>query len=321
MASLELWIRRMSVALVVIVMAAQPIEARAASAGPKVGKGELRMEDKPGEKRLVVTVGPISSPAYAVGAIGVPLEAGGRIVRSAIAHRLRVELVDSAQRPVHGGTMWEATLYAHSATQAGRSSSSIARFDHSRATVDLPKPLGYRLEAGDSVLVVAMIGESESEIAGDLYLVVTIEYEPLDGPVSRLAVVPVDLGSSRVDSGAPSPDGEQLLRRSWDWTPDVGGRILALTGVVVEDAHELVLDDPATGIVLWRTTNRQRAGAGFVRPSQCVRLGVVIEAGRGYRLTAILPESSASSQSPGADAIRALVLPNRASTDLSMEAK
>jgi hypothetical protein len=254
--------------------------------------------DLPQQHRLLVTVGPFAShPRFgerAGRAVG-----GGVVARSLMLHRITTELRDSAGEPLPmiEGIRWEATL---SITRQGLTAPlTLAQLGASAPGLVLPKLLGYRIDPGDAMNVHAVLIEAPSA-RGAIRLQVTIEYESLDGPVSRWAVVPAPLEISADSAGGCS----------WDWTSGVSGRFIAVAGLPLHGARTLELTNTATGAVLWRMSLPRHDAAAFSRPGDFVRLGVPVTQGETYRLT-ITYEGDAVQESAPGSVVQAMLLPGR----------
>ncbi len=250
------------------------------------------------QRRLQVSLGPMGASPYRAGRT-IQSIAGGRMSESAMLHRFQVDLVDSLGAPIADAPAWQVAVLAGAAEDSSDLRTLVQLTARSR-DLRLPKPLGYRIEHADSFLVVATINDLSSEHE-QLYVRVTIEYEPMNGAISRLAVVPLQAASSDVVT-----DGN-TYRRSWEWQADVSGRMLAMSGALLEDARELVLEDANTGAVLWRRANRT-AGPAFHQATQTERLGVAVGNTGRYRLTAIYSATTTPRTNDGAS-VFALVLP------------
>ncbi|HEU4786425.1 MAG TPA: hypothetical protein VFS57_03430, partial [Gemmatimonadaceae bacterium] len=135
--------------------------------------------------------------------------------------------------------------------------------------VSLPKPLGFFLAGGDTLRIVALITPAALVDSESTRLRLIVDCEPGDKPVSRLAVMMVDLSRSAAEWGEATATDRAIA--SWTWTSEIAGRAMAITGAAVEQARELSLTDVTTGEVLWRDL-RQTDGPGFAR-TRCARIG------------------------------------------------
>jgi hypothetical protein len=225
---------------------------------------------------------------------------GGRVVQGAMLHAFRVDVVDAAGRPVQGSASWELTVFAGAQDVRRTRLRSLVTLNAFSCEIALPKPLGFRIAASDSLLIVATFHETDSQAA--YFLRLSVEYEPLTGPLSRLAVIPLEVSTANFTGtlGATT-----TATQSWEWQADLSGRLLAIAGLPLDGVAELVLQDVETGAVLWNAIVGRHAQSGPA--GRVVRLGVPVQEGRGYRLTATY---RASHLRVGATAV-AMVLPSR----------
>jgi hypothetical protein len=229
-----------------------------------------------------------------LGMADTPTVIGGRIARGGMLHHFSVEVVDTTGRRSPGSSTWAVTLLAGGSTERLE---TLARLDALTPDVQLPRPLGYELSQADSVVVAV---RSTSGARGES-LVVSIDCEPLDGPVTQLAVRPM----IQSDEPAMPASGAQ----SWEWRADTTGRLLAVIGLPLAHATSLVVEDAATGEPLWHAAvGTQGTATVFGQPSPVVRLGLPVQAGRVYRLTLAYTPGAAATPA----AVVAMVLPRQA---------
>jgi hypothetical protein len=247
---------------------------------------QLTIVDHATEMRMVVTLRPVSA--------GAELVQAGHLPRAGMLYRFRVELLGPAA--VSGaGDGWQVGL---SVIQSG-ARVQLAQLGLATPERALPRPLGFQVEAGDSIHVSVQVPTTAEE---PLQLRVVIEYEPLDLPVSRLPIIQLTALEAVVDGASP---------RSWEWTAPVGGRVMVVTGLAVVSTGELVLEDVESGVVIWRETVQPRTGEAFESAPGIVRAGVTVQAGRAYRLTA-LGAGDTIPVTAGRGEVQAMLLPGRA---------
>jgi hypothetical protein len=218
----------------------------------------------------------LSIEAHDLAAARPVLHPGKVLDRTLLVHRILVEV--HAADP---GSDWEVHVVASFRDE----SVTLARLGPSATELVLSRPLGYLLRPGDRIRAV---WTGPAGVPGEA--TVHVEYEPVEGPVSRLGVVPATL------TGSDGPDRVS-------WTAPVSGRILAFADVPTDS--ELVLIDEDTGRVLWRGTLGSATGQAFGSGGSVMRAGVPVEAGRSYRLVV--------SGAPAAE-VQALILPSRVAT-------
>lgn len=216
------------------------------------------------------------------------VSAGLRLQRGAMAYRFHVVAVDPAGRRVLPPLGWEIAFRHGVAADAFR---PIVSLSASVLELDLPRPLGVRLETADSIEIVATWADST---ATGTTLVVTIDFDPMDRAASRLAVVPV---------GVREPIARTATIQQWELVATGNGRLLAIAGIPMDGLLSLALQDVETGETLWQGARVSSFGG----PSSVARLGVALREGHRYRIVA----SFATPRSATERTIVAMVLPAR----------
>jgi hypothetical protein len=248
-------------------------------AGAEPAQPWIRVLDDAAHRRLTIVVEHVAVP----GADAVTLDGAVRLSRGLMVHRITVELA-AGDHAVDGAAPWfEASLGARI---GGLATPMTLDFSPGLRALDLPRPLGLRLEAGDSLSVRARAHGA----GGVLQLRITLDYTPLEGPVSRLAVLPMQL----------TPTGA-----SYEWEAPIAGRLMALAGLPSGMEGELLLQDVETGATLWRSALRAAGGEAFRGRDDVAHVGTPVQAGRRYRLTLQLTDSATRS----AHVVHSLLLP------------
>lgn len=269
---------------------------------------DARFVDRPAERRILVSLGAVDSVARTASDTIAVLSVAGLLSHEATLHRFRVELLDSARRPVSGMASWDVTLYASAPMSGGqRGMQPMVRLSAEAPDVRVPRPYGVHLDAGDSLRIVASLLTPDS--TPPVMLQITIEYESPDQPASRLPA----LSLSASEMTAVSADSERTVTdRSWTWQTVVGGRIVAIAGRHLIGAEALILEDAATGEVLWSTRAQNPfRGAGSAQQGEIIRPSVVVQPERSYRLRAIFSSAAASAAGPDSGTPLAMLFPGR----------
>jgi hypothetical protein len=274
-------IDHMACGLLVAALLSGP--AAASAVAVDTGRPSVRVTDARAEQRIVIAIGPVAADPTG----GATFAGAVRLPRAIMLHRVTITL-SGTDGALADGTVFEASL---SGSDAGRGLRPLMHFAAGLQVVELPRPLGLQLEQGDSV---AIHGSVSGRPAGAVHVHVTLEYEPLEGPASRWAVVPVQI---QLDGAAVS-----------EWVAPVDGRVLAFAGVS-DVAGELILEDGETGAALWREVLQPSQGEAFGGRGDAVRVGAAIQAGRLYRLTLVSTESDAAPA--GVRQVHALLMPIR----------
>jgi hypothetical protein len=188
----------------------------------------------------------------------------GVLPGGAMVSRFAVELLDPVLTPAGS---WSIELSATLGGMAVR----IARFDTGNAELVLPKPLGFRFDTGDSITIRVL-----GAIAPRAWRIVA-DYEPLEGPISRIAVLPMAIDADTPDHSADA--------QSWRFAAPVAGRILAVAGLASAAGAELSMADEESGASLWRETVSTGSDEAFGCAQGVVRAGVMIRAEHSYRFT------------------------------------
>jgi len=116
----------------------------------------------------------------------------------------------------------------------------------------LPPGMGVPVQAGDSVLVTAMVHNPGDRSLEGVRIRVELDYLP-DPPGRRMTdVYPffLHVTSPEESSSYDLPRGRSV--QSWEARPGVDGRVVALGGHLHRYAREIRLEDAATGEVIWR---------------------------------------------------------------------
>jgi hypothetical protein len=203
-----------------------------------------------------------------------------------MAYHFHVDAIDSTGHRASGPQSWEITFRGGAMALRTLVSLSANDFD-----LNLPRPLGIRLEQADSIEIVGTWGDSTTS---GITLLVTIDFDPMDRAASRLAVVPV--GAS-----AASPAGAMV--QQWSFTTAQNGRLLAITGLPVDSLVSITLQDVETGATLWSAV----IASTFGGPRGVARLGVALQGGRQYRIIVTYTAGHAA----GERTIVGMVLPTR----------
>ncbi len=268
----------------VTVPATSDARARRLAAAPY-----LRVWDLPARGELVIEVGPVDVPAH-----GMPAQSRELVYQLAYLpldawiHGFRLELTDAQGRAVprrvlhHIDTTRPATrdLFLPVAQR-------FVALGSETAPENLPPWLaGLRIHRGEPLLVSTMLHNPTAKSYAGVRVRLILTYShtrPL-----------FDVGGFRLDVMFPTgpmeydlPPGRTV--RSWEGSPQVPARLLAITGHLHRYAEWIELRDVATGKLMWRARPRVNA-AGDVTgmPVSFLRfgLGQFISPPNRYRVTA-----------------------------------
>lgn len=230
-----------------------------------------------------------------------------RLARPAILYRFRVTGVEGGDHSAHHDHRWVATIRI---APAGGDRSLVAPRLHltsDRREFTLPAPLGLLVDAGDEIVfeVAQASGAHDNE-----RLQLSVDGEPVVGSATRLGVIPTTVSPSLATSSPEPTAGRGEM--SWEWSPVVDGRILAISGHALAGAQKLVLEDAASGERLWERSTPASGTYGARRaPGDVIRLGTAVHAGRVYRLRVTMRDRATDGADAAAGAIVAMMLPVR----------
>lgn len=249
----------------------------------------LTVWDTPARRELVIEVGPVDVPAH-----GMPAESRELVYQLAYfpvdawVHGFRLELTD-----VHGHAVPRQVLHHIDTTRpAARDlflpvAQRFVALGSETAPENLPAWLaGVPIHRGEPLLVSTMLHNPTTTTYRGVRVRLILGYtrrRPLH-----------DVAGFRIDVMFPTGPMEYDLRpgrtvRSWDGSPQVPARLLALTGHLHRYAEWIELRDVTTGKLMWRARPRvNQAGDVTGMPVAFLRLGLgeVIYPTHRYRVTA-----------------------------------
>lgn len=291
--------RRKAIVIVAIVLALplllgrflmRPAPLEGAPPQPVAGveTSLARVEVADAGDALEIVVGPVTIPAGNAGLRTpiqlVELPAGGTL------HGFEWRITDAAGRPLPAELLHHVNLldpdrrdlFSHTARKiaaAGRESGA-QRFT----------PLiGYPLAAGTRLLVVAMFSNPGPEDVESAWLRLRLLVAPERRVLKALPVFPfsLDVMGPVGEKSFPVPPGR--TERSWEGSPAVDARVLAIGGHLHDHGTELRLEDAASGEVLWAARPQVEGGRLLSVPTDMPwkRGGIRLRADRRYRVTVV----------------------------------
>ena len=304
--AVNMWLRPSLAVMMAIVIAAPSLAASVT--GPGSRDSTITTLQISRNNQLVLTATPSRSPGDA--AVGnfltsPSLDARGVLGSDVVAYAFRVELVDSLGARFSRSP---SVQRVDAAVFAGRR--LLVQFAGTTA-VSLPKPLGFFLTAGDTLRIVALVAPVALADSESIRLRLIIDCEPTDRPLSRLAVLMVDV--PRAVAGSTDAAVSDRMIVTWTWTSEIAGRAMAISGNGIERARELSLTDVTTGEVLWRDL-RQPDGPGF-SATHCARIGAaLLRRDHVYQVAiryADAAQASDAPRQPSHGTMRVMVLPTQ----------
>lgn len=286
-----LYSRRLAASLVVGLGLAAGC-ATAVSAPSEQEQGSARVVHDPGRREVVITVGPI--PVHAGGdhhehhrsysyAVSLPVagwlrsyestvvDAAGRRLPDEMLHHLNLILPD------------ERELFTPIMRR-------LAAAGHETGRIRTPFRVGYPVQAGDSLLVVAMLHNPTVLAIEQAYVQVRLGYTPASTWLPMLSLYPfyLDVVMEPGPRSFDLPPGRSEV--SWEGQPAVPGRIVGVGGHLHEHAVLLRFEDVTAGRVIWEARPQLDASGQVVGMPVTLflrRLGVPLRPEHTYRLTAI----------------------------------
>jgi hypothetical protein len=153
----------------------------------------------------------------------------------------------------------------------------------------MPWFLGYPVDANQPIIVSAMFGNEFAADYPEVYARVRFNYsqegEGMFDPWFDVYPFYMDVMGPVGLKDFPLPPGKST--QSWEGTPAVDGRMLALGGHVHDYADELRLEDVTTGKVLWRAepiVSESGQTVGVPVSKLWWKLGVKLHADHAYRV-------------------------------------
>src|SRR5262249_36863171 len=155
---------------------------------------------------------------------------------------------------------WRVTVIASVRCVGGMSTTTVVDLDNASPDLVIPRPFGFRVSAADSLIFLVSFLDVPSARDSALSVRLTIEYDPETIP-GRLSAQAMRYAPDSTADVTPST-------RTWEWVADSTGIIQAIAGQALKTAHSLVLQDVATGEVLWRVrSGSYGTGSVFGDPS------------------------------------------------------
>jgi hypothetical protein len=153
----------------------------------------------------------------------------------------------------------------------------------------MPWFLGYPIDADQPIIVSAMFGNEYAADYPEVYARVRFDYsregEGLFDPWFDVYPFYLDVMGPVGLKDFPLPPGQTTM--SWEGTPAVDGRILALGGHLHDYADEIRLEDVTTGEILWRAepvVNETGQTVSVPVSKLWWRLGIKLQADHTYRI-------------------------------------
>ena len=273
------------VLLIVTTSVAQLVMASTTSAA---SPPELRVRASAARKTLTLEYGPVQLPAgIAYGGSLVPVSTAAALPVNGWLRGFEVSLVDGEGRVLKQPLLHHAGLFAPDQRDLfNHAMRRIVAFGSETAPIRLPGELGYRVQPGDSVLLLAALFNSTDVSYNAVSLRVTITYADARTDVAHRDVLPLYLDVLPPgDRVYDVPPGES--QRSYDWSPAISGRVLAFGGHLHQFGESVLLEDVTAGDTLWVGRAFYDASGSLAGVDRKIFLrGLELRADHTYRITA-----------------------------------
>ena len=158
---------------------------------------------------------------------------------------------------------------------------------HETPVVRLPSLVGYRLRAGDTLLIAGMLDNERPDAYRGVRVRVRMPMKSADAWIRPIAIVPfsMDVMPTGTQRAWDLPPGHS--HRSWEGRPAVAARILGIGGHLHRYGTALRLEDVTAGTVIWTGVPERSASGEVLRmPTKTFLTGVAVRPDHVYRLTA-----------------------------------
>ncbi len=204
--------------------------------------------------QLVFIVGPVDLPAgTGHHAIRQPPLLAGEVPVGGYVYGFEVEMVDALGQPITNRVLHHVNLIdADNRELFGSVPRRLFAAGSETQAASMPRVLGVPIERGQQLLVSAMFHNPTEQSFPGARLRVKLKYRT-KGWVFPISVYPVylDVMGHVGEKDFDLPPGHS--ERSWEGSPAIGGRLLAVGGHLHDYATRLRFEDVTEGEVLWET--------------------------------------------------------------------
>ena len=249
---------------------------------------DLRVRASASKRTLTLEYGPVQLPAgVAYGGTLVPVSVAAPIPVNGWLRGFEVTVLGGNGQPLKQPLLHHAGLFAPDQRDLFNAAMRrIVAFGSETAPIRLPGELGYRVQPGDSVLLLAALYNPTGRSFDSVSLRVTISYADARTDVAHQDVLPLYLDVLPPgDRVYDVPPGDS--QRSFDWSPAISGRVLAFGGHLHQYGESVMLEDVTTGDTLWigRALYDARGNLSGIDRKIFLR-GLQLRADHSYRITA-----------------------------------
>jgi hypothetical protein len=242
-------------------------------------------------QEYTIEMGPYSLPAYGGhGEVKQPTPLALSLPLDGWLQGLRFELVDESGTPLPRGMLHHLNLMVPDRRELfSQIMLRVGAAGPETKPYGLPWFLGYRMRAGDSLLVTAMLHNPTPKTYENVKLRVHLEVTPAASSWIR----PIGVQPVYLDVMPPAgvhaydlPPGHSV--KSWEGRPAVPARLLAAGGHLHQYGKSLRFEDVTTGELIWeaRPELDHRRDVLSMPIHYFFPLGVSLDPAHRYRLTA-----------------------------------
>ena len=241
---------------------------------------------------LILDVGPIDLPARAMhDAVRQPPPLAVRVPADGWMRGYSVDVFDSTGALVPHSVIHHLNVIAPERRELfSQIMLRVAAAGSETAPVTLPPLIGYRLHAGDSLLVSAMLHKPTDRAYPGAHLKVRLKFSDASWWRHPLSVYPFYLDVMPPAGGHSFDLPPGRSERFWEGRPAIGGRMLAVGGHLHKYGVLLRLEDRTANRVLWEVRPDTAATGDIASiPSKEFfwSMGVRVYADHLYRLVAV----------------------------------
>ena len=251
----------------------------------------LRLKHDAANSELVFTIAPLDLPtgehhAHAAQpktqAVVVPIDA--------YLHGFTTEMIDAEGRSLPAVLLHHVNIIAPERRELfSQIMQRVGAAGAETGPVMLPKVLGYRVAAGDSLVFTAMFHNPTNMAYSDAQLRIRMKYSTDDSRLPKFAIQPfyVDVMPPAGLHVFELPPGKSA--KSWEGRPAVAGRILGLGGHLHKYGTALRFEDVTAGKIVWEAkpeVDEHGNVRAIPRKFFFWRLGLKVDPTHTYRLTA-----------------------------------
>lgn len=257
---------------------------------PVANAAALRVYRNAGD--LLLDLGPVDLPAHAMhDAIRQPPPLAVRVPVDGWMHGYSVDVYDSAGALVPHVVLHHLNVIAPEHRELfSQIMLRVAAAGSETAPVALPSFIGFRLHAGDSLMVSAMLHNPTDRSYAGAHVKVRFKFSDASGWLHPLSVYPFYLDVMPPAGGHSFDLPPGRSERAWEGRPAVGGRILAVGGHLHKYGVQLRLEDRTANRVIWEVKPDTNASGDIVSipvKKFLWTLGVSIRPDHVYRLVAV----------------------------------